>query len=276
MASGPVVRFLRAARRRLYPVPPYPDVLWEGDFSQWKDASARASGYDSPLILEKVCQAIRTVKAGRAAFERDSVMFETEDFNWPLVAQLLRIATASGEHLRVLDFGGSLGSTWFQNRRILAGLAEVRWNVVEQPSFVAAGRKEFEDEFLRFFATAAESAASCPPDVVLASNVVQYLPDPFRSLRDLAAVNAPFLLLDRTATLSAGRARLTLQTTPEWIYPAAYPAWFLPWHDIVKAVEPSYTLDSSFASTIDSPRALRDGVRVEWRGGLFQRRPAQT
>ena len=271
-----IVRFLRAARRRLYPSHHSRDVRWEGDFPRWEDASARASGYDSPLILEKVCQAIRTVKAGKAAFERDSVVFDEEDFNWPLVAQLLRIATASGGHLRVLDFGGSLGSSWFQSRRILADLAEVCWHVVEQPGFVAAGRKEFEDGILRFFETTAESATTCAPDVILASNVVQYLPDPFRSLRELATVNAPFLLLDRTATLSAGRARLTLQTTPEWIYPATYPAWFLPWHDIVKAVEPSYTLDSSFASTIDSPGTLRDGVRVEWRGGLFQRRPAQT
>ena len=53
MVSRWTARFLQAARRRFRPAPQPREILWEGDFARWEDASARASGYESPLILEK-------------------------------------------------------------------------------------------------------------------------------------------------------------------------------------------------------------------------------
>jgi putative methyltransferase (TIGR04325 family) len=38
-----------------------------------------------------------------------------------------------------LDFGGSLGSSYFQNKKFLDALRLVEWNVVEQENFVATG-----------------------------------------------------------------------------------------------------------------------------------------
>jgi putative methyltransferase (TIGR04325 family) len=38
-----------------------------------------------------------------------------------------------------------LGSSYFQNRKFLQSLPDVRWNVVEQPHYVDAGRKYIEE-----------------------------------------------------------------------------------------------------------------------------------
>ena len=55
-----------------------------------------------------------------------------------------------GGVLSVLDFGGSLGSTYYQNKKFLDSLDDVSWNIVEQKHFVDAGKEDFEDERLRF------------------------------------------------------------------------------------------------------------------------------
>ena len=93
------------------------------------------------------------------AFERDGVVFDQPDYNFPLLACLLRVATESGNRLRVLDFGGSLGSTYFQCRPFLGGVSELRWTVVEQPQFVECGRREFEDGEVQALAFRSRSAA---------------------------------------------------------------------------------------------------------------------
>ena len=91
------------------------------------------------------------VKRGEAVFERDSVIFDKVQYAWPVTAGLMWVAARNGGRLSVLDFGGSLGSSYFQNREFLAYLPNVRWSVIEQAHFVKAGRKHIQDERLVFY-----------------------------------------------------------------------------------------------------------------------------
>ena len=66
------------------------DVSFAGDYDSW-DAAARAStGYDAREILSRTVAAARKVRDGVAAFERDSVTFDTPCPPFPLLAALLR------------------------------------------------------------------------------------------------------------------------------------------------------------------------------------------
>lgn len=58
--------------------------------------------------------------------------------------------------LKVCDFGGSLESTYYQNKKFLDKITDVSWGVVEQRHFVDAGKKDFEDDRLKFFNTVDE------------------------------------------------------------------------------------------------------------------------
>ncbi len=51
----------------------------------------------------------------------------------------------------MLDFDGSLASTYFQNRAFLSCLPYVCWNIVEKPQHVTVGKECFEDKELRFY-----------------------------------------------------------------------------------------------------------------------------
>ena len=94
---------------------------WFGDFPNWAMANSTCGGYNSTEIFEKVKASSILVRDGKAAFERDSVPFYEPETNEELTNWLKNIVQgkeAEGE-VRVLDFGGALGSTYFQHREIL-------------------------------------------------------------------------------------------------------------------------------------------------------------
>lgn len=200
-------------------------IRFEGDYTNWEEAAAKCSGYDAEHILAKVLDATLTVIRGEAAFERDSVLFDEIEYAWPMLAGLLWAAARNGGVLNVLDFGGALGSSYFQNRKFLQGLPEVRWNVVEQSHFVQAGQKHIQDDRLRFYSTIDACLAESQPNVILLSSVLQYLPSPLDVLTDLSQCNATSLIIDRTPFSAQSKDALVIQHVPSNIYSASYPMW---------------------------------------------------
>jgi len=202
-------------------------VRFEGDFASWSEAAAVCSGYEEPAILDKTRAAIAAVRDGKAAYERDSVLFDHPERPYPLIACLLATALADGGRLSVLDFGGSLGSSYFQCRPLLENVSHLHWTVVEQPHYVAVGRRDFTSDELSFHNTPEEAHRAVSPNLLLLSGVLAYLPAPRQTLNELLRLRISSVVVDRTAFLKSDRDRLTMQIVPSGIYPASYPAWFL-------------------------------------------------
>lgn len=196
-----------------------------GDYASWNEALAASSGYDSEIILKRTKDALLKVKRGEAVYERDSVLFDEIQYSWPVLAGLMYVAARSGGSLNVLDFGGSLGSSYFQNRAFFDGLKEVRWNIVEQPRHVEIGKQFFEDDKLKFYFSIEECLAETQPDVILLSGVLQYLPQPYKTLNELSITPSKHLIIDRTPFWDGMTDKLCVQYVPPEIYPASYPSW---------------------------------------------------
>lgn len=200
---------------------------WFGDYQSWESLTAISGGYEAGPILEKTRDALLKVKNGEAVYERDSVLFDRKIYPYPLISALLHTAIACGNRLRVLDFGGSLGSTYYQVRDLIPSAVALQWTVVEQENFVRCGKELFEDETLKFHYTIEESLAAGKSDLLLLSSVVQYLETPHRFLESIRQHNFKYIVIDRTAFIRNDRPdRLTLQIVPPAIYEARYPAWF--------------------------------------------------
>jgi putative methyltransferase (TIGR04325 family) len=200
-------------------------VSFSGEFATWEAAAARAEGYDAREISDRTVAATRRVVSGEAVYERDSVTFDHIEYSWPLLACLLQVGLERGS-LRVADFGGSLGSSWRQNRRFLQKLPiPLTWHVIEQEHFVTLGNEEFADDALRFYNTIAE-AAQDGVDVVLFSSSLCYVRDPEQYLREAAAASAQFIIVDRLPTIPGAHDRITVQHVYEPIYRASYPVRF--------------------------------------------------
>jgi len=198
-----------------------------GDYENWLVAIDDASGYEAPSILEKVISATRSVCGGVASYERDSVLFDKPAVSHPLFSWLMYVAGREQNALRVMDFGGALGSTYFQHRHLLAHIESLKWGVVEQAHYVDAGKREFETPVLRYFYSSDECIQAIQPNFMLLSGVLQYLETPYEMLDGLLEKNLPYVLIDRASAHRLGRDRLAIQHVPASIYEASYPIWFL-------------------------------------------------
>jgi putative methyltransferase (TIGR04325 family) len=200
-------------------------IRFTGDYSSWAEASADAQGYDNLGILSRVREAMLKVKCGEACFERDGVVFFHPLPNLPLLTALLGTALAHDGYLRVMDFGGALGGTYYQAQPYLQSLKKLEWCVVEQPHYVECGRREFQTATLQFFSTIEECVEAGKPHVALFSSVLQYLPDPQAILRKVVEARIEDVVIDRTPFLCSGHTRLAVQRVPAALGGASYPVW---------------------------------------------------
>ena len=217
-------------------------IRFTGDFKSWEEAEEQSAGYDAPEILQKTRTALLRVKGGDAAFERDSMTFDTMQYEFPLLAGLLRVAAANRGHLDVLDFGGSLGSTYFQCRKFLSVVEVLRWSVVDQPAQVACGKADFASDELKFYETIPDCLREQRPNVLLLSSVLQYLHAPYAFLQSVLKESIPYVIIERTAFNCSGVDRLTVQHVPARLYNGSYPAWFLSEASLRKAFADDYDL----------------------------------
>lgn len=237
---------------RAFRAPAAGSIRFVGKFPNWRTALAASRGYDSDLILQKTRDAALKVARGEAAYERDSVLFEHVEFSFPVIAALLRHACADNGRLRVLDFGGSLGTSYRQFKAFRASLTELQWSIVEQPRYVECGRNHFENEELRFFDNISAAVSFAKPTAVLFSGVLQYLEDPRSVLREIAALTSAALIVDRTYCSASTDDVLTVQLVPPSIYDASYPCWIFSRTKLLHALADQYHLVAPFKDTTHS------------------------
>jgi putative methyltransferase (TIGR04325 family) len=235
-------------------VDPIPGV-WTGDYNSWEEAKTHCTGYDDISILYKCKNALLQVKNGEAAYERDSVLFDEIQYNWGLLAGLQKTALENNGNLCILDFGGSLGSTYYQNRGFLNSLRNLQWCIVEQPHFVTCGKDHFENDQLKFYNTLQECMTKHKPQVLLLSSILQYLATPYDWVKELISLNIPCVIIDRTAFINSEIDILTVQNVPKEIYTASYPCWFFGKQLLVSWMK-SYKITSTFHSLVDTYPAI--------------------
>ncbi len=266
-----MARGVRQRVRASVPLQEQQDITFTGDYASWADAERHSQGYAAPVILERTRTALLKVRSGEAQFERDSVLFDRPDYPLSLIAGLLRSAARAGGRLAVLDFGGSLGSSYFQVRHFIPGTIPIEWSIVEQPAHVICGREYFEDKELRFYETVEDCLSHHDPDTLLLSSVLQYLPDPRETLARLLRLGLRNLILDRTGFLDGDRERLTVQTVPERIYPASYPAWFFNETILTALITGSgYDLVADFRR-MDHDHRLPPAERAYYKGFIYEK-----
>lgn len=243
---------------------------FQDGFSSFEDAAAAAGGYESADIADRAEEAARAVLTGQAVFERDGVTFADPDPRWPVVAGLL-LGRREGQPLRVLDVGGGLGSSYWQNRGVLEeGLLgqSLKWTVVEQSSMVErAGSLPPHD--IRYVERTADENPD-QVDCVLLSSSLQYLPDPGHTLAEAAKTSARILVIDRTPMSRSEADIPCVQITPTHIYRASYPVWVFSEAHLEILLE-DWTIIARFPG-IEPDMKTTSGIPFSWRGLIAVRR----
>jgi putative methyltransferase (TIGR04325 family) len=239
-----------------------------GNYGSWGEALQHSKGYDDPIILDKVKNAILKVKSGEAVYERDSVLFDKVQYSYPLLAYLLFIATSKEQKLSILDFGGSLGSSYFQCRNFMNHFRQLKWNIVEQKHFFECGRRLFQDGVLSFYDGIEECCNKESPDVILLSGVLQCLENPYEILTEAMGYGFEYIIVARTLFIDQPD-RITIQKVPPDIYESSYPIWFFNYDRFHSFFKGQYEL----IDETDTEEGFRfeDGTLSQSKAILFRR-----
>jgi putative methyltransferase (TIGR04325 family) len=256
---------VRALRRSVPPA-----IHFEGAFTRWDDARARAEGYEQASILDAVSAATSRVTRGEAVYERDSVLFDHVEHSWPMLAGLLWAAARDNGRLHILDFGGALGTSYRQNKAFLDHVADVQWGVVDQPDYVAIGKECFSTDKLKFFETIGAASAALRPNVVTLGATLQYLPEPFRIIDQLSATPARVMVLDRTSFSNLNEDTITIQRVTPPIYTASYPCWLFSKPTFERRIPGGWKVASWFDSA-DGATATSQGTELTFSGLILVR-----
>lgn len=240
---------------------------WHGNYSGWEEARKQTTGYNADVIIDRVRSSALKVKNGEAAYERDAITYDSAPVYYPVLSALLYAASVNNNRLTVLDYGGSLGTLYYQHRKFLQGLSELHWCIVEQPEFVKVGQQDFEDHQLHFFFTPAEAIAKYGPHIVLFESSLQYFPDPYATVQELMPYRIPFIFIDRIAFSPDDNDRLTVQKVPPAFYDASYPCWFPSKEKFMQMMSGKYKLLGNFKSGFQLQLGLQE---LEYEGLWFE------
>ena len=209
-----------------------PIVSFRGRFPDFKAAyEICGEGYGSDSIFEKVTNAALAVKSGRAVYERDGCVFYKAEYYLQLLSVLYEVFMEFGE-CKVIDFGGSLGSTFFQNKeKLIRFIPQISWNVVEQRHFVEWGKNNLEDEHLKFFYLMDEvDRCNC----VLFGSSLQYLEDYHIYLKQIADRDIRYLIIDRLPV--SNETWISIECVHEPIYEACYPLYIICENELIREI----------------------------------------
>ncbi len=244
---------------------------WFGNYATWDEAKKDCTGYDSDIILQKVKTSLLKVKNGQAVYERDSVIFDKKEYSENLLTGLLQAASENDYKLNVLDFGGSLGSTYYQNKEFLKHLKQFSWNIVEQQNFVKEGKTYFEDDSLKFYYNIDDVIKDKTCNIILISNTLQYIEKPYLLIKKILKYNFKYIIFDTTAFLENNNDIITVQKVPPEIYNANYPAWFFNESKFLSFLKEEYNLINDFESFHTKPIMLNN-KKAYWKGFIFKKK----
>lgn len=109
------------------------------------------------------------------------------------------------ERVRVVDFGGACGAHFFALKSIVGDRVQFDYRVVETRGMVNEA-KGLENDELKFFESLQQAKAGLNGvDIVFSSGTLQCVPDPYKTLEDLVACKARFLILARIGMTNGAR-----------------------------------------------------------------------
>ncbi len=220
-------------------------VTFEGsysDFAAVSDNLCGGVGYNADAIFEKVSSAALKVRDGKACFERDGYLFYEEEFDLELLAAFYEIAMTD-KKISVLDYGGSFGSTFFQNKRKLYQLTiPIQWNIIEQEHFITFGQANLENEILHFYRKIEEIGEY---NAVLFSAALQYIENYREVLNKIFSDSPRFIITDRVTV--SDENYVCVERVHEPIYEASYSVYVFAEEDFIRIfTDAGYRIESEW------------------------------
>lgn len=228
--------------------------------SSWADAESRAMGYEAVARAGLIATPQRK--------EASLALLDGRELQLLACLGIVLAQRPSDRPFSVVDVGGAHG---YYRSVAAAAFPEVslRWLVVETPTLVASAASRADDGLA--WTTDLDAALSLRPDFVLASAVVNYLPQPLVTVRELARHSA-WTLITRLPLWPVPTHQAAIQRLGRRAGAGSYPTWFFSEDQFVREVQELGSVAARFAVPEDA--AYFAGRYLTYCGLLLQWRDA--
>ncbi len=245
---------------------------FSGPYKSWEDACVESTGYDDEEIITSSIRALKNVLNGVSRYERDGFNVDEIQTSWPLVTTILHSAIKRGNKVHVLDFGGALGSLYFQLKEYLTDIEFLKWSVVEQPSYVKAGLENFVDKRLNFYTQISHCLSDREkPDIIILSGVLQYLDNMDKYLKGIIDLCSDYIIIERTGFVLDSHPLVLIQHIDTENYKASYPVWFFNERLFLDKFLDYYDVLAQYASSAENDLTYRN-KQLYWKSFLLKRK----
>ena len=222
------------------------EIVWNRVNVSFDECKSKCTGYDSVKLAETCLSSIERVMHDNSVFERDGVILAKRDLNLGLLSSLLYIRNNEADMI-VIDFGGSFGSSYFQNRDFVK-LDSKNWLIVEQKIYVDVARKSEIQNVFSFYANLEDAITKENVNVVLLSSVLQYVERPIELIKYIRDKKIKYIILDRTSFTLDEPTFLTKQSVKVHEIKSSYPCWFFSMDEVKNILSESYQLIYEWSS----------------------------
>ncbi len=243
-----------------------PTVEYIGDFDSFEKAKNECEGYGAQTIFDKVSKSTLAVIDGKAKYERDGYLFYDKACNYNLMMYLYCLMIKDG-FVSVLDWGGAMGSTFFQHRQMLQSVF-CKWHVVEQPHYVNFARENISVDSISFYESMSQIKDKC--NCILFSSVLQYIDNPAEVAKEAVERAPRYIIIERTPVSTCHH--IWIQKVHEPIYEASYAACVYTKEEIVNMFcsDERYMLVDEWHSLVDGDERMGKNV-VCYKSFVFEK-----
>jgi putative methyltransferase (TIGR04325 family) len=200
---------------------------YSGPYRSWIIAQRKSIGYNDSNIISKVRKSALIAKNSKSKFEIDSIIFSKPYRNIKFEKILANLAKKK-KSIKIIDFGGSLGSTYYRYRDIFSSQKKVKWSIIEQKAFVEIGKKEFKDKNLDFYYNLEEfinKNINKQIDIFLLSSSLQYIKNYKKIINKVNKLNVNYVIILKTPMKLSKKNEIYVEKVPEQIYGTSYSSW---------------------------------------------------
>ena len=166
--------------------------IWEGVYQSFDDVPVQGLGFDSETWIGNSLKKINKLSEDAAT---NVPLAPVSNYRESLLPLLSSLVYSECRKVRILDFGGGLGFTYFQTIYGLPEHAGIEYHIVERESTCQTGRQFFGNTHDSLIFYSELPALEKSFDIVYSSSALQYIEDWKLLLSRLCVLSCQYLLL---------------------------------------------------------------------------------
>ena len=202
--------------------------IWEGVYKSFRDAPSSGPGFTGERWIQNSLEKINAVR--QDAQEKGTVLSVTQ-YRESLLPFVAAIVLNEFEGVRILDFGGGVGFSYYQVLHGLPRTKNFEFHIAEIDALCEVGKQYFQNEQHIFFHSSLPREEGLTFDIVHMGSSLHYFEEWEELLSRLCRYKPRYFLL---TDLPAGD--IPTFATVQSYYTSKIPVWFFNIDEVINAM----------------------------------------